>query len=95
MTIGVDHVSRIARLAKLSFSETEKKKLARELGDILNYIEKLNELDTTEVTPLSHPTEVINVMREDQVKPSLPPDEALANAPDRQDHFFKVPKVIK
>ncbi len=95
MRILVEHVAHIAKLAKLKFSETELQKLAGELDEILAYIEKLNELDTKNVEPLSHPIMISNVMREDIVAPSLPPEMAVKNAPESQGTFFKVPKVIK
>ena len=63
-------------------------------NEILNYVEKLNELDTDNVEPLNHPIENVNVFREDELKPSVDTEEALKNAPDRTDEFFKVPKVI-
>ena len=95
MAIDLKTVDYIARLAKLRFSDEEKAKLAEELNRILQYMEKLNELDTSDVEPLSHPIAMTNVMREDEVKPSLPVEEALRNAPAREGNFFKVPKVIK
>ncbi|MCB0258654.1 MAG: Asp-tRNA(Asn)/Glu-tRNA(Gln) amidotransferase subunit GatC [Calditrichaeota bacterium] len=95
MQISLELVEHIARLAKLSFSPEEKKRLAGELATILGYIEKLNELDTADIEPLSHASEITNVMRADETGPSLPVETALGNAPDRKDGFFKVPKVIK
>ncbi len=95
MKITENTVTYIARLAKLDFSDEEKEKLAGELTQILHYMEKLNELDTEAVEPLSHPIEIGHVMRDDEVQPSLPVKEALRNAPAREGNFFKVPKVIK
>ncbi len=95
MSITIKDVEHIARLAKLDFSEAEKKRFQKDLSKILEYIEKLNELDTTHVEPLSHTQEIVNVMRKDEVKESLPVEEALRNAPSRQGNFFKVPKVIR
>ena len=95
MAITIEQVEYIAKLAKLEFSDSEKDKLTGELNRILQYMEKLNELDTTGVEPLSHPTEVTNVMRPDKVKPSMSSEEALNNAPSKEKGFFKVPKVIK
>ena len=65
-----------------------------QLNEILNYVDKLNELDTENVEPLSHPVEEFNKFRDDELKPSIEREEALKNAPDRTDEFFKVPKVI-
>ena len=95
MPISVEHVEHIARLAKLRFSGSELQKLAGELDEILEYIEKLNELDTKTVEPLSHPIDISNVMRSDIAAPSLSPEDAIKNAPESQGTFFKVPKVIK
>ena len=95
MQITKENVEYIAALAKLEFSEADKARMAKDLARITDYIEKLNELNTEHVQPLFHPMDTTNVMREDQVKPSFPPEVALKNAPDSQDTFFKVPKVIK
>lgn len=95
MAITIEQVEHIARLARLEFSDAEKETLSVELSQILQYMEKLNELDTEGVEPLSHPTELVNIMRPDERKPSFTSEEALNNAPAKQDGFFKVPKVIK
>ena len=95
MAITIQEVQHIAKLAKLTFTEAELERFTRELNKILEYVEKLNELDTSNVEPLSHTTDIHNVMRSDEVKPSLPVDEVLANAPSREGNFFKVPKVVK
>ena len=95
MAVTKKEVEKIAQLAKLKLSEKEKEKFTGQLNIILEYMEKLNELDTTEVEPLSHPLELSNVFREDKVKPSLPVEKALQNAPARSGNYFKVPKVIK
>lgn len=95
MAISIKEVEYIAKLAKLRFDDDEKIRLADELGKILQYIEKLNEINTEGIEPLSHPNEIVNVMREDAVEQSLKAEEALKNAPARKNNFFKVPKVIK
>ncbi len=95
MAITIEQVEHIARLAKLEFTQEEKERFTRELNRILEYVEKLNELDTSNVEPLSHTTEITNVMRGDRVTGSLPLEEVLKNAPSRQGNFFKVPKVVK
>lgn len=92
MKINVEH---IAHLARLRLSEEEKEKFGAQLSSILTYVEKLNELDTSGVEPTSHVLAMGNVMREDALKPSLPTDEALLNAPDRADDFYRVPKIIE
>jgi aspartyl-tRNA(Asn)/glutamyl-tRNA(Gln) amidotransferase subunit C len=94
VSVTLKDVEHVARLAKLSFTEEEKKKLVDELNSILEYMEQLNELDTSNVDPLSHVIELSNVFREDIVKPGLTREEALRNAPARSEKFFKVPKVI-
>ncbi len=94
MAVTINDVERIAKLARLEFTEAEKEKFTHQLNQILAYIEKLNELDTTNVEPLSQVIELKNVFREDEVKPSYPREEMLQNAPSRTDKHFKVPKVI-
>ena len=94
MPVTIKDVEHIAELARLEFSQEEKEKFTHQLNDILKYVEKLNELDTTNVEPLSHVIDLKNVFREDEVVPSLPTEEALKNAPAKKDTLFKVPKVI-
>ena len=94
MAVTINDVEHIAQLAKLSFSDEEKAKFTEQFNEILSFMEKLNELDTSNVEPLSQVIELHNVLREDVVKPSLPTEEALKNAPSKTDRFFKVPKVI-
>ena len=87
-------VEYVANLAKLELSEEEKKRFQKELDNIIKYIDQLNELDTENVPITSHVTLLQNVLREDKILPSLSPDEALANAPEKKDGFFRVPRVI-
>ena len=98
MPVTRKEVEHIAKLARLSFSDEAKERLTHELNLILAHMEKLNELDTSNVAPLSHvadPTPAAGAtMREDEVHPSLTTAEALKNAPDSNGKFFKVPKVI-
>jgi aspartyl-tRNA(Asn)/glutamyl-tRNA(Gln) amidotransferase subunit C len=94
MSVTVQDVEYIAKLAKLEYSEEEKIKFTKQFNTILGYIDKLNELNTDDIEPLSHVIELSNVFREDEVKPSIPREEALKNAPSHSDEFFKVPKVI-
>jgi aspartyl-tRNA(Asn)/glutamyl-tRNA(Gln) amidotransferase subunit C len=93
--ITIEEVEHVANLARLEFSEEEKKRLAEQLGRILDYIGQLNKLDTTQVEPTSHVIPVKNVVRPDVVKPSLTRDAALANAPSHVDGLFEVPKIIE
>ncbi len=90
--IDVDHV---ARLARLTLTAEEKARIGEQLGKILTYIDALNRLDTVGVEPTTHAVPVVNVMRDDEVGPCLTPDEALANAPDRVEQFFRVPRIIE
>ena len=93
--ITKEQVEHVARLARLDLSETEKDVMTQQLDRILGYADKLNELDTSGVEPTSHVIPMVNVMREDELRPSLSPDDALANAPDREDAFFRVPRIIE
>lgn len=94
MSVTRDDVAYIAGLARLSFSDDEMGTMTTELNSILHYVEKLNEIDTEGVVPLSSIHDQTNVLRDDIEKVSIPTGLALQNAPDRQDRFFKVPKVI-
>lgn len=94
MAVTIKDVEHVAELARLSFSEEGKQKLAKELNSILEYMEQLNSLDTTNVEPLSHVIELQNVFRDDVRKECLTREEALQNAPAKSEKFFKVPKVI-
>ena len=94
MSVTIRDVEHVASLAKLSFDEDEKQKLASQLNEILEYMEQLNQLDTSNVEPLSHVIELSNVFREDELKPTLTQGEALRNAPAKTEKFFRVPKVI-
>ena len=94
MAVTKKDVEKIAELARLKFSEEELENFTPQMNEILSYMDKLNELDTENVKPLSHPVEQSNVFREDEMKASIPTDEALKNAPSKDEHHFKVPKVI-
>jgi aspartyl-tRNA(Asn)/glutamyl-tRNA(Gln) amidotransferase subunit C len=85
----------VALLARLQLTEQEKKLFARQLKNTIDYINKLNELDTTEIEPTAHVLPVENVFREDDLSPSLSCDRALQNAPEREDNFFLVPRIIE
>lgn len=94
MAITMKDVEYVAKLAKLKLSREEKRKFQKELDKVIRYIDQLNQVDTENVPPTSHVVPMQNVLREDKVKPSLTQDEALANAPDKKDGHFRVPKVI-
>ena len=87
-------VRRVALLSRLELSDKEVAQFSSQLSDIVEYIEKLNELNTDNVQPLAHCLPVHNVLREDIPHPSLTNDQALANAPQREDEYFKVPKIL-
>ena len=89
------HVAHIAHLARLSLSTEEEEKFSLHLNNILEYIQKLNELDTSGIEPTSHVLEMRNQMRDDTQRPSLHVEHALANAPDRYGKFYRVPKIIE
>lgn len=87
----VDHV---AELARLDLTDEEREKFGEQLNAILKYAEKLNELDTDNVKPTTHVLHLSNVMREDEVRPSLPLEKVLLNAPDEEDGQIKVPAIL-
>lgn len=84
----------VAKLARIELTAAEKKKIAKQLGDILGYIEKLKELNVDNVEPMSHVLPLKNVFRQDKLKASLPVDKVLSNAPVKKGSSFSVPKVI-
>jgi len=94
VSVTLKDAEHIAELARLKFSKKELESFTHQLNQILEYVEKLNELDTENIEPLSHPVEGNNIFREDILKPSISRGEALKNAPDSDEEFFKVPKVI-
>jgi len=91
--VTIKDVEHIAALAKLKFTDEEKKKLQAELNKILEYMDKINELDLEGVEPLENINNTENVFREDKAEKCLTKEEALKNAPAKTDDFFKVPKV--
>ncbi|HZG82465.1 MAG TPA: Asp-tRNA(Asn)/Glu-tRNA(Gln) amidotransferase subunit GatC [Brevibacillus sp.] len=88
-------VEHVANLARLQLTEEEVERYTKDLNAILDFAAKLNELDTSQVQPTSHATDVKNVMREDVNRPSLPIAEVLKNATDHEDDQFKVPAVFE
>jgi len=93
--ISLAEVEHVARLARLMLSPAEKERMRSQLDTILAYIDTLRQLDTTDVEPTSHVVPMVNVMREDEVRPSYPQEAMLANAPDRAGEFFRVPKILE
>jgi aspartyl-tRNA(Asn)/glutamyl-tRNA(Gln) amidotransferase subunit C len=95
MKLTRDEVQRVAVLARLRLTPKEETQLTEQLDHILAYMEKLAELDTSNIEPFSHTVDTVNVLREDQVTNRPNADALLANAPDRDNSFFKVPKIIE
>ena len=93
MAITVKDVEHVAKLARLELTEEEKEKFTRQLGDVLKYVDQMNEVDTSNVEPLSHPIEFVNVMRDDVIHYEQTKEQLMANAPDEENGFFKVPKI--
>jgi len=92
--IDAQQVRKVAKLARLDLTEAEIEQFAGQLSAILEYVEKMNELDTTDVEPLAHCLPISNCFREDVVAESLGTENTLANAPQRDGEFFKVPKIL-
>ena len=95
MKITREEVQRVAVLARLQLSPQEEVTLTGQLDKILQYMEKLNKLDTANVEPLAHVVDIVNAFREDRVANQPSTDALLANAPAREKDFFKVPKIIE
>jgi aspartyl-tRNA(Asn)/glutamyl-tRNA(Gln) amidotransferase subunit C len=89
-----EEVRELALLSRLALSDQEVTRMTGDLGAILTYVDALRELDTTGVEPMTHAVPFDCPLRDDQVQPSLPVDEALANAPRREAHFFQVPRIV-
>ena len=95
MDISVKEIEHIANLSRITLTVDEKNTFAKQLTNILGYIEKLNELDTDEVQPMAYATSLKNVFREDELKSSFSRQEILELSPSSTNGFFKVPKVIE
>jgi aspartyl-tRNA(Asn)/glutamyl-tRNA(Gln) amidotransferase subunit C len=95
MEVNDAMVTKLANLARLQFNDAEKEGIKNDLQRMIKFVEKLNELDTTGVTPLLHLSEQVNVLRDDEVKGSISQKLALQNSPVDDEQFFKVPKVIR
>lgn len=95
MSITVKDVEHVAALARLELSDREKEQFTEQLNAILKYAGQLDQLNTDDVEPTSHAMPLVNVMREDEVRPSLPIEKVLLNAPDEEDGQIKVPAVLE
>ena len=95
MSMTQTEIEYVARLARLTLSDAEKGLFTGQMAAILRYVETLNELDTDGITPTAHAVPVENAFRPDIVQPSIGINQALGNAPDRVETFFRVPPVIE
>lgn len=94
MAISIEDVEHVAKLARLFLSEDEKETFRRQLSDVLEHARVISEVDTSGVPPTSHALPLVNVYREDEMRPSLAPGEVVSNAPWAVEHAFKVPRII-
>ena len=93
-TLSADDVRHVAKLAQLHLSEQEVEKFTGQLGTILQYVNKISQLDVSGVEPMAHALPIHNVLRDDVVEEPLPVEKTLQNAPERDGDFFAVPKII-
>ena len=94
MALTRDDIEKIALLSRLKLDESAVEKYTAELDQIVAYVEQLDELDTSDVVPLSHATEIRNALAEDEVQPSMDREKILSNAPKRDDECYRVPAVL-
>lgn len=90
-----DDVERVARLARLGLTEEEKERYQRDLSQILDAFDALRRVPTEGVEPTAHVVPLQNVLRADEVRPSMPREQVLANAPETRDGFFRVPRILE
>jgi aspartyl-tRNA(Asn)/glutamyl-tRNA(Gln) amidotransferase subunit C len=95
MKIDNETVDKIAHLARLEFKDEAKEQIIKDMNNMLGFIDKLNELDTSNVEPLIYMSDEVNILREDEVKQEITQQEALKNSPQHDSDYFKVPKVIE
>jgi aspartyl-tRNA(Asn)/glutamyl-tRNA(Gln) amidotransferase subunit C len=91
--ITIKDVEHVAKLARLELTEEEKEKFTGQLGAVLEYVNQMNEVDTSDVEPMAHAIDFSNVMREDKVVYEQTKEELMKNAPYEEDGFFRVPKI--
>jgi aspartyl-tRNA(Asn)/glutamyl-tRNA(Gln) amidotransferase subunit C len=94
MNIDIQTIRKLAHLARLEFDETKEQEMLQDLNKILNWMDKLRELDTSAVEPLTHMSEEVNVLREDVAFNAISHEEGLRNAPKKDSDYFRVPKVL-
>lgn len=95
MSTDIQTIKKLAHLARLEFNEEKEQEMLQDLNKILNWMDKLRELDTESVEPLTHMSEEVNVLREDVAKNTVTHEEALKNAPKKDSDYFRVPKVME
>ncbi len=91
--ITIKDVEHVAKLARLELTEEEKELYTKQLGDVLQYVNQMNEVDTSNIEPMTQVVDFVNVMREDKVVYDVTKEELLKNAPEEENGFFKVPKI--
>ena len=91
--ITIKDVEHVAKLARLELTEEEKELYTKQLGDVLKYVDQMIEVDTTNVKPMAQVIDFVNVMREDKVIQEISKEDLMANAPEEENGFFKVPKI--
>lgn len=95
MKINKESIKKIAHLARLEFDESSAEKMSKDMSQILDWVEQLNEVDTTDVEPLTTMSSEVNVMREDKLGQHMNHEDALKNAPKSDSDYFRVPKVLE
>ncbi len=95
MEIDKESLAKVAHLARLNVNPQQEDKLLKDMSEILSWVEKLKELDTDGVAPLTHMTQEVNVLRDDIAEQTISTQDGLKNAPDHDEKFFKVPNVMK
>ena len=91
--ITIKDVEHVAKLARLELTDAEKELYTKQLGDVLQYVNQMNEVDTSNIEPMSQVVDFVNVMREDKVVYEQTKEELMKNAPEQENGFFKVPKI--
>ena len=94
MKISLEEVEKVAELSRIALSEEDKKRFSNDLSNILDHVEKINKLDTSNVEPTAHILDIHNVYRKDEVRESMPVEEIIKFAPKSRDNFIVVPKVL-
>lgn len=95
MKLTVEEIEHVANLARLNLTSDEKEKMRNELAAIIEFADKLSEVDTKGIQPTAHILDMENVFRKDEVRPSFPREDIIANAPDSTDGCIRVPKIVE